>query len=58
MGVHPIQWHVAAPLWARFGTTPQAAASAPDQFRPAILRFARDDFMEQMIGTLERDPVR
>src|SRR2546426_2418441 len=43
-------------MWARFGTTAQAALSAPDQFRPAILGFARDDFMEQMIGTLARDP--
>ena len=29
----------------------------PDQFRPAILRFATDDFMEQMLGTLARDPA-
>jgi hypothetical protein len=58
MGVHPIQWHVAAPLWGPFGATVEAAATAPDQFRPALLRFATDDFMDQVIGTLERDPAR
>lgn len=34
------------------------AATAADQVRPAILRFATDDFMEQMLGTLARDPSR
>lgn len=58
MTAHPLQWHAPKPLWARFGATPQAAAAAPDQFRPAILRFASDDFMDQVIGTLGRDPVR
>lgn len=29
----------------------------PDQFRPAILRFADDDFMEQMLDMLSRDPA-
>ena len=37
------------PLWARFGATADAAVTAPDQFRPAILRFATDDFMEHMM---------
>lgn len=58
MTAHPIQWHAPKPLWGRFGATPQAAAAAPDQFRPAILRFASDDFMDQVIGTLGRDPAR
>jgi len=44
-------------LWARFGATSTAALGAPDQFRPAIFRFARDDFMEQLLGTLTRDPA-
>ena len=57
MTTHPIQWHAPAPLWARFGATPEAAVTAPDQFRPAILRFTSDDFMDQMIGTLARDPA-
>ncbi len=56
MNAHPIQWQAPQPLWARFGTTPASAATAADQARPAILRFASDDFMEQMLGTLARDP--
>ena len=53
MSVHPIQWQTPEPLWSRFETTPEAV----DQFRPAILRFATDDFMEQILGTLSRDPA-
>jgi hypothetical protein len=54
MNAHPIRWQSPQPLWARFGSD----AAAADQARPAILRFARDDFMEQMLGTLARDPSR
>ena len=57
MSAHPIQWQAPEPLWSRFGITTEAAVTAPDQFRPAILRFATDDFMEQMLGTLSRDPA-
>ncbi len=57
MSTHPIQWQAPEPLWARFGATSDVAVTAPDQFRPAILRFATDDFMEQMISTLTRDPA-
>jgi hypothetical protein len=55
---HPVRWQAPQPLWARFGEAPATAARAPDQARPAILRFDRDDFMEQMLGTLARDPSR
>lgn len=58
MNAHPIQWQAPRPLWARFGTTFASAGTAVDQERPAILRFASDDFMEQMLGTLARDPSR
>lgn len=57
MSTHPIQWQAPEPLWSRFGTTPETAVNEPDQFRPAILRFATDDFMEQMLATLARDPA-
>lgn len=50
MNTHPIQWQAPQPLWGRFGVE--------DQKRPAILRFATDDFMEQMLATLGRDPSR
>ena len=56
MRAHPIQWQAPRPLWARFGIPSAGGAIAADQERPAILRFASDDFMEQMLGTLARDP--
>jgi hypothetical protein len=55
---HPVTWQAPQPLWARFGPTSAAAAAAADQARPAILRFTGDDFMEQMLGTLAREPAR
>lgn len=57
MSRHPIQWISPSPLWARF--TPAgggASAAADDQFRPAILRFASDDFMDRLLAILARDP--
>lgn len=58
MSAHPLQWQSPQPLWARFGATVAAAASADDQARPAILRFASDEFMDQIIGMLARDPAQ
>jgi hypothetical protein len=58
MNGHPIQWQSPQPLWARFGATAAQAAGADDQARPAILRFASDDFMDQILGTLARDPAQ
>jgi len=57
MNAHPLQWQSPQPLWARFGASAAGAASADDQARPAILRFASDEFMEQILGTLARDPA-
>jgi len=58
MSAHPVQWQSPQPLWARFGATVAAAAIADDQTRPAILRFASDEFMDQIIGMLARDPAQ
>ncbi|ALN80846.1 hypothetical protein [Lysobacter antibioticus] len=57
MNAHPLRWQAPQPLWSRFGDAAGAAATA-EQARPAILRFASDDFMEQLLGTLARDPTR
>ena len=46
---HKIAWQAPRPLWR--GTTPFAAA-------PQILRFASDDFMDQIIATLTNEPTR
>jgi hypothetical protein len=58
MSGHPVVWQTPQPLWTRFGATSAAAAAAADQARPAILRFASDDFMDQLFATLARDPSR
>jgi len=55
---HPVTWQAPQPLWARFGESAEAAATAPDQPRPAILRFATDEFMDELLATLARDPSR
>ncbi len=55
MSAHTILWTSPAPLWGRFGA---AAFSAADQARPAILRFATDEFMEQLLAMLAADPRR
>ena len=42
---HPLRWQSPQPLWTRFGADAGAAAAAPEQARPALLRFAGDDFI-------------
>lgn len=54
MSTHPVQWQSPQPLWARFAS----GVAGTDQTRPAILRFASDDFMEQLLATLARDPAQ
>jgi hypothetical protein len=44
---HPLTWAAPRPLW-RGGGSPGRA--------PTILRFATDEFMEQLLGMLETDP--
>lgn len=56
--MHPIRWQSPQPLWARFGATVSQAVTAPDQTRPAILRFATDDFMDQLLAVLATEPRR
>lgn len=58
MNRHPVEWISPAPLWARFAPEGGGAATvaADDQFRPAILRFASDDFMDRMLAILAHDP--
>lgn len=54
---HPIQWISPSPLWARFAPAGGGASvAAEDQFRPAILRFASDDFMDRLLAVLAKDP--
>ncbi|AQR73136.1 hypothetical protein [Sphingomonas sp. LM7] len=46
---HKVTWQAPRPLWR--GTT-------PFQARPQLLRFASDDFMEQLLATLAEEPAR
>lgn len=55
---HSALWTSPAPLWGRFAAQPDSAAAflADDQAAPAILRFASDEFMDQLFAILEADP--
>ncbi|HEV2817336.1 MAG TPA: hypothetical protein VGW40_08980 [Allosphingosinicella sp.] len=46
---HPLTWASPRPLWR--------AAAAPGR-APTILRFASDEFMDQLLGVLASDPAR
>lgn len=46
--VHPLTWAAPRPMW-RGGASPGLA--------PTILRFASDEFMDQLLGVLETDPA-
>jgi hypothetical protein len=51
VNAHTVLWTSPTPLWGRFGSY-----SAADQPRPSILRFASDEFMEQLLAMLAADP--
>ncbi|HET9650875.1 MAG TPA: hypothetical protein VFP36_01730, partial [Usitatibacter sp.] len=54
---HPLQWISPAPLWARFAAPAAGTKTGDDdRFRPALLRFASDDFMDRLLAILARDP--
>lgn len=46
---HPVTWAAPRPLWS---------AGGGRGLSPSILRFASDDFMEQLMACLENDPGR
>lgn len=45
---HPVTWAAPRPLWS--------AGGGKRGLAPSILRFATDEFMEQLLGILESDP--
>lgn len=49
--LHEVRWLAPQPMW---GQSPAAANGAPA--RPAILRFASDAFMEELIAAMETRP--
>ncbi|MBA4175713.1 MAG: hypothetical protein C0505_04005 [Leptothrix sp. (in: Bacteria)] len=53
---HPLAWTAPPPFWpAGAGSATATARSA--LARPQILRFASDDFMDELLATLENDPT-
>ena len=51
---HPVAWAAPQPYW-RPG--PASADSRSALAQPQILRFANDEFIEEMLATLEREPA-
>lgn len=50
---HPVTWHTARPLW----TEAFKDQGNPTRFeQPALLRFSRDSFMEDLAALLQSDP--
>ncbi len=57
MSAHDVQWMAPAPFWA--ASTERAETLGQNSLaRPAILRFASDDFMAHYLAVLERDPKK
>ncbi len=50
---HPIAWSAPQPFWRPGAATADARGAIT---QPQILRFANDEFIEEMLATLERDP--
>lgn len=53
-----LQWTAPAPLWPEAAAGPGGAARRETLARPAILRFAGDDFVDNFLAMLENDPSR
>lgn len=53
-----VQWTSPPPMWAGVRSLAEAATRQDLLRRPAILRFANDEFMDEFMGVLERDPAR
>lgn len=51
---HPLAWTAPPPFWQPGANT---AAARGALARPQILRFASDDFMDELLATLESDPA-
>ncbi|HEX4525394.1 MAG TPA: hypothetical protein VH108_01475 [Gaiellaceae bacterium] len=57
MSAHVVQWVTASPLWADTLSEPNDAKREQAMQKPALLRFERDSFMEDVAKLLDRDPA-
>jgi hypothetical protein len=53
---HLVQWTAPAPFWSNAADRSDASRLA--MRRPALLRFANDEFMEEFHDTLDTDPLK
>lgn len=53
-----VQWTAPAPLWPEAADASEVALRRRTLRRPAILRFASDNFMDDYLALLENDPSR
>jgi hypothetical protein len=53
-----LQWTAPAPLWPEAAAGASVAARRDSLSRPAILRFASDDFMDDFLALMGNDPAR
>ncbi|HEV2801599.1 MAG TPA: hypothetical protein VGW12_13930 [Pyrinomonadaceae bacterium] len=53
-----VQWTAPAPLWPEAADATELAVRRRTLRRPAILRFATDDFMDDYLALMENDPAR
>jgi hypothetical protein len=53
-----VQWTSPAPLWPAAAAAAGTAARRDSLVRPELLRFASDEFMDEFLALLERDPAR
>jgi hypothetical protein len=56
VSAHVVQWVTASPLWPDTLSEPDGAKREQAMQKPALLRFERDSFMEDVTKLLDRDP--
>jgi hypothetical protein len=57
VSAHVVQWVTASPLWSDTLTHEDNVKRETAMQKPALLRFERDSFMEDVAKLLERDPA-
>jgi hypothetical protein len=57
VSTHVVQWVTASPLWSSTLTETDDAKRDKAMQKPALLRFERDSFMEDLGKMLDRDPA-
>jgi hypothetical protein len=55
---HTVRWMTAAPLWSSLLAADPGAEELERMQRPALLRLASDDFMDDLAALLAEDPAR